>query len=127
MRTIVPFDPDTLSYEDKNSLKERILGNIIPGDGTLSINHNTDACWIYQGKWEDGKGYKKMRVAKRHQYVHRVSYSLWKGRIPDGLVLDHECRNRGCCNPKHLKPMTVKDNTLLGNGKWIFERGYTPK
>lgn len=125
MKTIVPFEADILTDADKVFLKERILRNTIPGDGDGF--GELDACWLYKGKWEDGKGYKKMRVGGRTRYVHRVSYSLWKGKIPDGLVLDHKCRNRVCCNPHHLEPMTVKENTLLGNGKWIFERGYTPK
>jgi hypothetical protein len=39
------------------------------------------------------------------------------GDIPDGLVLDHLCRNTKCCNPAHLEPVTNRVN--------VVERGMT--
>lgn len=81
-------------------------------DGTL--------CYEYKGKWNDGKGYKKMRLEGRAVYVHRVAYEMHGNIIPEGHILDHKCRNPGCCNPSHLEPVTVKENTLRGFGKWIY-------
>lgn len=43
--------------------------------------------------------------------AHRISYLLMGGEIPDGLVLDHLCRNPGCVNPRHLEPVTSRDNS----------------
>lgn len=48
--------------------------------------------------------------------AHRVAYQLAKGPIPDGLVLDHLCRNRRCCNPDHLEAVTQQTNVLRGEG-----------
>ncbi|MFJ2662519.1 HNH endonuclease signature motif containing protein [Arthrobacter koreensis] len=48
--------------------------------------------------------------------VHRVAYELFSGPIPNGLVLDHLCRNRGCFNPNHLEPVTRAVNNLRGVG-----------
>lgn len=32
------------------------------------------------------------------------------------MELDHQCRNRACVRPSHLKEMTHKENTLLSEG-----------
>lgn len=36
------------------------------------------------------------------------------GPIPAGLVLDHLCRVRRCCNPAHLEPVTQRENLMRG-------------
>lgn len=44
--------------------------------------------------------------------AHRVAYEREVGPIPDGLQLDHLCRNRACVNVAHLEPVAPRENTL---------------
>lgn len=50
----------------------------------------------------------------RSERTHRAVYKALVGHIPEGLVLDHLCRNRACINPGHLEPVTIRDNLLRG-------------
>ncbi|MGH9151353.1 MAG: HNH endonuclease [Acidimicrobiales bacterium] len=34
---------------------------------------------------------------------------------PEGLTLDHLCRDRRCVNPAHLEPVTVAENLRRGH------------
>ena len=46
--------------------------------------------------------------------AHRFAYESLVGPIPEGLVLDHLCRNPGCVNPDHLQPVTQAENHRRG-------------
>lgn len=72
-------------------------------------------CWEWQGA-KAGAGYGVLLRDRRMAYTHRVAYELFVGPIGDGLHIDHLCRNRICCNPDHLEPVTVRENNLRGEG-----------
>jgi len=59
-------------------------------------------------------GYGMVTINKKNYSTHRLSYQLYKGDIPKGLVIDHLCRNRACCNPEHLEVVTYSVNNFRG-------------
>jgi hypothetical protein len=72
-----------------------------------------NGCMNWEGA-TNGRGYGQLQVRRKNLYAHRLSYTLMVGPIPDDLVLDHLCRNRRCCNPLHLEPVTVSTNAIRG-------------
>lgn len=66
-------------------------------------------CWEWVSTTTPA-GYVRVRWAGKKQYLHRLSYNIFKGLIPKNLFVDHICRNRACCNPQHLRLVTTKQN-----------------
>ena len=57
---------------------------------------------------EDGYGvsWRNGRTLRAHIFV----YEEMASPVPPGLELDHLCRNRSCCHPDHLEPVTHEEN-----------------
>lgn len=72
-------------------------------------------CWEFRG-YKDACGYGRMMADGKSHPAHRVAYEIMVGPIPEGLELDHLCRNPACCNPSHLDPVTHRTNLMRGNG-----------
>jgi hypothetical protein len=90
-----------------------------PGSNKLRSNpigyHRGPDCWEWVGS-RDKAGYGQIARKRRLYRAHRFVYEQHKGPIPNGLDLDHLCRNRGCVNPAHLEPVTRRENVLRGQG-----------
>jgi len=73
----------------------------------------SDACWPWTGaRMIFGHG--SFWLGTRNVPAHRFSYERLVGPIPDGLQLDHLCRNPPCVNPAHLEPVTNRENGRRG-------------
>ena len=75
-------------------------------------------CWIFTGALSEGYGtIGRGRRGEGNVRAHRVTYERLVGPVPEGLDLDHLCRNRACCNPAHLEPVTRSENARRG-ARW---------
>lgn len=67
--------------------------------------------------WPARGGYGRLHVEGSKVWAHRYSYEMLTGPIPDGLVIDHLCRNRACVNPAHMEPVTSRENLRRGGNQ----------
>jgi len=65
-------------------------------------------CWTLPNA--DPAWYSTVDCEGKVRALHRLVYTHIVGPISDGLVLDHTCSNKGCCNPAHLEPVTQAEN-----------------
>lgn len=85
-----------------DSLPLHIRRNIDEGDG---------GCWVWN-RSRDRDGYGWASLNDKTHLAHRLVYSLVKGDLEPGMVLDHLCRVRHCVNPAHLDQVTSHENLL---------------
>lgn len=81
-------------------------------------------CWPWLGTI-GATGYGEFSIRHRSYLAHRMAYMFMRGAIPDGLHIDHLCRNRKCVNPDHMEPVTMEENTRRGFGMCAKNRRKT--
>lgn len=98
-------------------MKERFLAKV----------NKTDTCWLWTASVRGSSGYGAFRIGRKIYSAHRVSYKLFKGEIPIGLLVCHACDNRMCVNPEHLFLGTYSDNMKDCSKKGRINRYHSPE
>ena len=106
--TSMPAHVDHMAVSDDDLLRMMIMNKTVVSER---------GCWEWQGAGHDA-GYGIIMRKRKRMFVHRLSYELWRGPIPKGMVIRHKCDNPCCVNPNHLIYGTQGDNI-----RDIVERG----
>lgn len=74
------------------------------------------ACWVWNASMDKANGYGKIfdTETNRPRSTHVVAWEAEHGPVPAGTELDHTCRNRACCRPGHLDPVSHARNVKRG-------------
>jgi putative hemolysin len=79
-----------------------------------SMPEPNTGCWLWLSTL-DRDGYGQLNRRYKTYKAHRFAYTVLRGPVPDGMVLDHICRVRSCVNPDHLRPVTHAENVLVNS------------
>jgi len=77
------------------------------------VNKIPNGCWEWMAGFA-GNGYGSFYLNGKRVKAHRFAYEVLVGIIPDGLEIDHLCRNSKCVNPDHLELVTHSENVRRG-------------
>lgn len=78
--------------------------------GKFTVPADPTGCAPWVGAIQS-RGYGSVSVGEgKTALAHRVAYEHVRGPIPDGMTIDHLCRNKRCINPHHLEVVTLAEN-----------------
>jgi HNH endonuclease len=124
-------------------LRERCDSMTIPamelGDETPADQRLPDRFWVKTRVEDTGyetpcltwiayktaAGYGRISWQGKNCLAHRVAYEVLVAPIPEGLTVDHLCRNRACVNVDHLEPVTQGENVRRGTNPFAINAAKT--
>lgn len=102
---------------DPSPLNVAALGESYATKFWSRVDQVEGSCWLWKNA-RNGDGYGVAMCGRlasgnpRLALTHRIAFELAKGPVPDGMELDHLCKNRLCCNPQHLEAVTHRTNVI---------------
>ena len=94
----------------ENGVRERFEKHILP--------EPMSGCWLWNAA-HGSHGYGHFGINGKVLSAHRVSFELYRSRIPEGLFVLHRCDVKSCVNPDHLflgtQIQNLQDMTLKGH------------
>lgn len=94
------------------------------------IKTDMNGCWIWQLAIRKSNGYSICNIlfeSGRRMFIgHRLAYEVFVGEIPNGLTIDHLCKNKACVNPEHLEavPLRVNLQRYIGSTETHCKMGH---
>jgi len=85
----------------RKSVKKRVLSNVVEADR----GYEGGPCLVWLGE-KDKYGYGRIKRDGRRVPVHWIL----KGDPPEGMEVDHLCKQRDCVRPDHLEFVTRQEN-----------------
>lgn len=82
----------------------------------MAATYETDeatGCWNWLGYVNSRSGYGEVGRGGRKYVAHRFIYESYRGPVERGKQLHHECGNRACVNPEHLRVVSASEHKRL--------------
>lgn len=99
IRRVHSEHPETVPMPPPSDDEQRFWAKVLKGTN----------CWLWTGS-RHPSGYGFFRYDGRLQRAHRYAYEIERGRIPEGMEVDHLCHNAWCVRPSHLEAVTPEVN-----------------